>query len=313
MSKTINNVCIYGIGGVGGYFGGIIAHKLMKVNRKKQVFFIGRGKHLEAVQQYGLHLITDKEKFHCIPNIATDKVRHIPIPDLYLLCVKGYDLDGAVLEIAKNIHKGTIILPLLNGVDIYDRIRNRLKRGIVLPACVYISSNIEKSGIVRQRGPAGHIVFGKDPKYPDKQYHELMEFLTQMGISHAWSDNTYSAIWTKYVFIAAFSLMTAYTGKTVGEVLLDEKLYKMTESIMQEVVLVGKAKQIDLDQAVIEKTIRKAREFPYETKTSFQRDYEKKDTKNEGDIFGGTLIQLAKKCNVSIPVTTKVYEALLVQ
>ena len=144
MSKKIKNVCIYGIGGVGGYFGGKIANEISKGNRAIQVYFIGRGEHLKAVQQQGLHLVTDKEKFLCFPNIATDDVEQIPTPDLYLLCVKGYDLDNAVASISKNIHAETVILPLLNGVDIYERIREHLQNAIVSPACVYSGKTLVK-------------------------------------------------------------------------------------------------------------------------------------------------------------------------
>ena len=311
MSKTIKSVCVYGIGGVGGYFGGRIAHEISKGNRAIQVYFIGRGEHLKTIQQHGLKLITDKEEFLCIPNIATDNIRHIPTPDLYLLCVKGYDLDNAVSSISKNISTDTIILPLLNGVDIYERMRTNLQQAIVSPASVYVSSSIEKPGTIRQKGPEGHIVFGKDPKHLGYNYEYLVEFFNEMGISNTWYDNPYPAIWEKYIFITAFSLMTAYSGKTIGAVLADDKLKRMTENIMKEVVLVGKTKNIDFKQDVVEKTLQKAQNFPYETKTSFQRDYEKGNTRNEGDIFGGTLIRLAKEYDTSIPTITDVYGVLM--
>ena len=311
MSKMIKDVCVYGIGGVGGYFGSRIAHEISKGNRAIQVYFIGRGEHLKAIQQHGLNLITDKEEFLCFPNIATDNIRHIPTPDLYLLCVKGYDLNNAVASIAKNISADTIVLPLLNGVDIYERIRINLQKAIVSPACVYVSSSIEKPGTIRQRGPEGHIIFGKDPRYLNYNYEYLVEFFNEMGISSTWYDNPYPAIWEKYIVITAFSLMTAYSGKTIGGVLADEKLKRMTENIMKEVVLVGKRKNIDFRQDVVEKTLQKAKDFPYETKTSFQRDYEKGNTRNEGDIFGGTLIRLAKEYNILIPTITKVYKELM--
>ena len=311
MNKTIKSVCVYGIGGVGGYFGGRIAHKISKGKRTVQVYFIGRGKHLKAIQQHGLNLITDKEEFLCFPNIATDNIRHIPTPDLYLLCVKGYDLNSAVVSISKNISANTIILPLLNGVDIYERIRTNLQKAIVSPACVYVSSSIEKPGTVRQKGPEGHIIFGKDPKHLGYNYENLIGFFNKMGISNSWYDNPYPAIWEKYIFIAAFSLMTTYSGKTIGGVLADDKLKSMTENIMKEVVLIGKARNIDFIQNVVEKTLQKAQNFPYETKTSFQRDYEKGKSRNEGDIFGGTLIRLAKEHNISIPTITGVYGELM--
>ncbi len=313
MSKTIKSVCVYGIGGVGGYFGGRIAHEIGKGNRTTQVYFIGRGEHLRAIQQHGLNLITDKEEFLCFPNIATDNIRHIPTPDLYLLCVKGYDLNNAVASISKNISADTIILPLLNGVDIYERIRTTLQKAIVSPACVYVSSSIEKPGTIRQKGLEGHIVFGKDPRYLNYNYEYLVEFFNEMGISNTWHDNPYPAIWKKFVFITALSLMTAYSGKTIGAVLSDDKLKRITENIMKEVILIGKAKNIDFEQGVVEKTLQKAKDFPYETKTSFQRDCEKGNTRNEGDIFGGTLIRLAKEYNISIPTITEACRALEVK
>jgi len=257
MSKMIKSICVYGIGGVGGYFGSRIAHEISKGNRAIQVNFIGRGEHLKAIQQRGLNLITDKEEFFCFPNIATDNIRHIPTPDLYLLCVKGYDLDNAVVSISKNISADTIILPLLNGVDIYERIRKSLQKAIITPASVYVSSSIEKPGTIRQVGAEGHIIFGKDPKHLGYNYEHLIEFFNKMGISSTWYDNPYPAIWEKYIFITAFSLMTAYSGKTIGAVLADDKLKRMTENIMKEVVLIGKAKNIDFEQDIIEKTIQK--------------------------------------------------------
>jgi 2-dehydropantoate 2-reductase len=274
MSKTIKSICVYGIGGVGGYFGGRIAHEVSKGNRAVQVYFIGREEHLKAIQQHGLNLITDKEEFLCFPNIATDNIRHIPTPD-------------------------------------YERIRTGLQKGIVSPACVYVSSSIEKPGTVRQKGPEGHIVFGKDPKHLGYNYEYLIEFFNEMGVSNTWYDNPYPAIWEKYIFITALSLMTAYSGKTLGEVLSDDKLKSMTENIMKEVVLIGKTKNIDFEQDIVEKIIQKAKNFPYESKTSFQRDYEKGNRRHEGDIFGGTLIRLAKEYNVSIPTITKVYGGLI--
>lgn len=224
---------------------------------------------------------------------------------------KGYDLNNAVASIAKNISTGTIVLPLLNGVDIYERIRTSLQKAIVSPASVYVSSSIEKPGTIRQKGAEGYIVFGKDPKYLGYNYEYLIEFFSEMGISNDWYDNPYPAIWEKYIFITAFSLMTAYSGKTIGAVLADDKLKRMTENIMKEVVLVGETKNIDFKQDVVEKTLQKAKDFPYETKTSFQRDYEKGNTRNEGDIFGGTLIRLAKEYKTSIPTITKVYGELM--
>ncbi|GAB4114605.1 MAG: 2-dehydropantoate 2-reductase [Candidatus Caldatribacteriota bacterium] len=311
MNKIIKNVCIYGLGGVGGYLGGRIAYKINKENFvDKQVFFISRGEHLKKIQQKGLKVITDQEEFTVFPNIATDNINQIPMPDIYWLCVKAYSLVEAITSIAKKVSSTTIIIPLLNGVDIYERIRSILNKAIVLPATIYISSSIEKPGQIRQVGPEGHIVLGKDPRYPELEYENVIDFLRQFKISFTWHNNPYPAIWGKYIFISAFSLVTAYSGKTIGGVLEDEELRKMTQSIMQEVVNLAEKKGINLEPDIVEKNIQKAIKFPYHTRTSFQRDLEKGKNQNEGDIFGGTLIRLAKDYHISIPTITRVWEKI---
>ena len=311
MNKKISKICVYGIGGVGGYFGGIIADRIKNRILPMEAYFIGSGKHLQAVQKNGLTIITDAGRIHCFPNIATDSVKNISQPDLYILCIKGYDLANAAESISKKCTENTIILPLLNGVDIYNRIRSVIRRAITLPSAVYISSNIEKPGIIRQRGPEGYIVSGKDPEYLKGNYQKIIDFFQKIGLKYNWYANPYPAIWEKFIFIAPFSLVTAYSGRTIGEVLADDKLKEMTKSIMNEVVLIGKVQNILFDEDMVQKTIRKAEKFPYETKTSFQRDYERDRNRHEGDIFGGVLIRLAEKHGISIPATRKIYESLI--
>ena len=310
MSRQVKNIAVFGIGGIGGYFGGRIAHKINKNHPDKEVYFIARGEHLGAIQVNGLKIVTDNEKFVSFPNIATDQIRQIPTPDLCLLCVKGYDIVTAANEIAKNIYNDTIILPLLNGVDIYERVRTILPRGIVIPAAVYVSSYIEKPGVIRQKGPDGRIVYGPDPQQLDYNYQNLKEFFTEMEIRADWFDNPYPAIWEKYVFIAAFGLTTAYSGKSIGGVLEDSELRDLTENIMKEIVLIARSKGVDLKQEVIENSLQVARGFPYDATTSFQKDYLKEDGRNEGDIFGGTLIRMAKERNIVISNINEIYNKL---
>ena len=310
MSRQVKNIAVFGIGGIGGYFGGRIAHKINKNHPDKEVYFIARGEHLGAIQVNGLKIVTDNEKIVSFPNIATDQIRQVPTPDLCLLCVKGYDIVTAANEIAKNIYNDTIILPLLNGVDIYERVRTILPRGIVIPAAVYVSSYIENPGVIRQKGPDGRIVYGPDPQQLDYNYQNLKEFFTEMEIRADWFDNPYPAIWEKYVFIAAFGLTTAYSGKSIGGVLEDSELRDLTENIMKEIVMVARSKGVDLKQEVIENSLQVARGFPYDATTSFQKDYLKEDGRNEGDIFGGTLIRMAKERNIVIPNINEIYNKL---
>jgi len=193
----INNICIFGTGGVGGVFGGKIAHAIAQnKDTARKVYFIARGAHLEEIKKTGLILNTPEERgILCKPALATDNIADIPRPDLYLMCVKGYDLHAATLTIKKNIRNNTLIIPLLNGVDIYERIRKNLDTGIVLPACVYIGALIEKPGVATHGGGPGLIACGKDPNIPDFDPQGVIDFFDDMGIKFTWNDNPSPALW----------------------------------------------------------------------------------------------------------------------
>ena len=60
MPLKIKNICVFGMGGIGGYFGGRIAHKMNNDKLGGEIYFIARGEHLKAIQGQWLKLITDK-------------------------------------------------------------------------------------------------------------------------------------------------------------------------------------------------------------------------------------------------------------
>jgi len=76
---------------------------------------------------------------------------------------------------------------------------------------------------------------------------------------------------------------------------------------MKEIKMIAGKKNISLDKDVIKNSIDKARSFPYETKTSFQRDVENPNKNNEKDLFGGTIIRMGKEYNIDTEYTGKYF------
>lgn len=118
-------------------------------------------------------------------------------------------------------------------------------------------------------------------------------------------------IWTKYIFIASFALVTATYNKTIGETAQDEKLGALAKNIMREIAEVAQALKVDLPSDIVETSFSKAGQFPIETKTSFQRDVEAKGRQSEWDLFGGTVIRYAEKFGISADNTKDTLDALL--
>lgn len=306
------NVCAIGVGGVGGYFGGKLTHTFsLKPDSSVNIFFVARGKHLEAIRQNGLVLKSPEfGSITCQPTLATERINELPEIDIFLICVKGYDLMDVATSMRDRIKQNTVILPFLNGADIQERLRNKIKTGMILPACVYVSSYVEEPGVVVQIGKPGKIIFGRDPEHPDYTPEELFRLFEKSSIVYEWKDDANPAIWEKYLFIASFGLISARYNRTLGEILEEPSLKEEVIGIMNEIYSIILKRNIGLPDGIVDLSLKKAAMFPRDTQTSLQRDIHQKKGKSELELFGGTIIDLGKKLGIPTPTTQKIYREL---
>lgn len=304
----IRNIGILGTGGVGGFFGGKLC---LGTDTQNRVFFLARGKHLERIKEHGLTLKTEKEReLLCRPTLATNSIHDMPELDLCLLCVKEFDLPPLLSELKNRVSEKTVLLPLLNGIDIYERVRSVIDKGIVLPACVYIGTHIESPGVVAQRGGACKILFGPDPRHRDYTPEALLQLFRRAGILHDWKQNIRTSIWEKFIFIASFSLVTAAHDRTVGEVLENESLRDDVSGIINEIISIAGRVGVPLPSDIAETAMIKGSTFPYETKTSFQRDFAVDNKRDERDLFAGAILRLAREFGQEAPKTEELLTKL---
>ncbi len=306
------NVCVIGLGGVGGYFGAKLARAFSSSpDSSVNVFFLARGKHLAAIRENGL--IVKSPEFGtitCKPTLATDRMSELPQIDLFLITVKGYDL----MEVAASMEEGpvkgkTMILAPLNGADIQERLRTKIHTGRIFPSCVYISSYIEAPGVV-VTGKPGKIIFGKDPAYPDDRPDELFTLFQKSSIDYEWKEDANPAIWEKYIFIASFSLVSAYANRALDEILEDPSLKREVIGMMNEINSIALKKKIQLPDGIVDLSLKKATMFPPGTQTSLQRDIAQKKSKSELELLGGTILHLGKELGISTPTTGRIYDEL---
>lgn len=304
----IKNIGVFGVGGVGGFFGG----KLCQIkNTQTTVSFLARGEHLREIRENGLTLKTEKEGVQiCRPTLVTDSVDSMPELDLCIVCVKGFDLKPLLSQLKNRVSESTILLPLLNGVDICSRIRSVIDRGVVLPACVYVGTHIESPGVVAQKGGACKILTGADPRHSEYSYKPLLELFEQADILCEWRNDIQTCIWEKFIFIASFGIVTAAHSRTIGEVLENETLRRDVSSVINEVISIADGAGVRLPSDIAEAAMQKGATFPYETKTSFQRDFEVSRKLDERDLFAGAVLKYAKELGLEAPKTEELLKRL---
>ena len=308
----MEKVCIMGMGGIGGYMAAhLLSAKNVDPGNNLSITCIARGKHLEVIKKDGLSFQKpggNKNFFH--PDIVTDSPSSLPEQDLIIFSVKGYDIETACKAISPITGPKTVIMPLLNGIDIYERVKKTLTTGIVLPSCIYIVSSIQSPGFVAHGGGKGNIISGADPLHKDFNPALLASLMAAAGIPFDWQTDPFPALWTKYLFIASYGLVTGLSGKSFGQILEDKELSEKVFSILKEIYSIASAKGIKLSESLIQESYDNARNFPYEATTSFARDLQVPDKANELDLFGGTIIKYGTELNIPTPATKEIYDAI---
>lgn len=300
-------IVIVGLGGVGGYFGGMLA-KYYAANPEVEIYFVARGEHLREIKENGLTLITENGTFVIHPTLATDHVFEIGIADYIIMTPKSYDLESTIVQINPAIGKDTIILPLLNGIDNSQIIRALLPETEVWDGCCYIVAKINEPGVVENSGGVHRIVFG----YKNQTNERLLAFeklLKDAGIEAEFHKDILTSIWKKFLFISSSASLTSYFDVSYGALLTDEFKKKTLINILEELILVANAEGIAMDKTEIDKLIHQIKKLPSETSTSMHRDFTAgKNT--EVHSLTGIVIELGKKHGIPTPTYDNVYKGL---
>jgi 2-dehydropantoate 2-reductase len=309
MQKT--RILIAGIGGVGGYFGGLLARRYAD-QRDVEVHFLARGSHLTEIQNNGLCVRKGTVEFIARPASATDDPSSIGLVDYIILCTKSYDLEAIIPQLLPCISSHTVILPLLNGVDNRARIKRLLPDALVLDGCVYLVSRLVQPGVVENNGNIEKLYFGLDGS-PDAAFSMLGNILREAGIDVTYSQNISGIIWEKFIFISAFATATSYFDNTIGEIFEDPEKVNFLTDLIAEVIRIAQAKEISVDHGMLEKTLQKARALNHAATSSLHADFKRKSPRNELDALTGYVVAAGDAHDIATPAFDTAYRALVMR
>ena len=280
-------IAVVGLGGVGGYLAAMFAKSGL------DVVGFGRGAHLQAIEEHGITVVEDEAQWSVALN-AVDLNAAQGHFDVVLFCVKSYDLDEAYAKIAHTIDENSILLSFSNGVDNAQRLKT-LSNAVVLEGCVYILSHIQRAGVIRKKGKVFAVVFGGDDTNAVEKVAELFE---KAQLRYKNPSDIKTAIWKKYIFIAAFATLTSYYDTSIGDI--HENHYGEAKALLEEIAAFAKEQEgINIDDEV-QKALDTASKVPYDSSTSMHLDFQ-----NGKKVELESLSAYVKK-----PLMLKFYKAL---
>jgi 2-dehydropantoate 2-reductase len=297
-------ILIYGIGGVGGYFGA----KLAKAGY--EVTMIARGKHLEAIRENGLEVESINGNFRVFPKLATDNLEEVSKPDLVILGVKSWQIEEAASLIKPIIGEETMVLPLQNGANNVEKLLKILPKKNVLAGLCFIVSFIESPGKIKHASFEPLITFGETDNIMSPRIKKVQEIFNNSEITNNIPEDIQLEIWKKFLFIATISGIGGLTRVPIGKIRESEFLFDVMKNSALEIMAVANAKNVGLSLEHVDKIFEMISKQPPETTASTQRDI-MAGKPSELENFNGYIVNEGTRLGVPTPVNRFIYECLL--
>lgn len=296
-------VAVIGTGGIGGYFGGKIAKAGFDVT------FLARGKHLKALQENGLTVKSILGDFHINSVKATENIQDIGKCDLIILCLKAWQLKEIAKDLKTILKEDSVILPLQNGVVAVDDLAVEIDKKYIIGGLCRIISKIESPGVISHLGITPSIVFGELDNARTNRVERIKELFDKSEISSKISKDITADLWKKFISICVSGLL-AVTKTTYGELRELPQTRQMMIDLLNEIYQLSQKMGIRIEADYVDRSVAAIDELSYETTSSLTRDvWEGKPS--EIEYQNGTVVRLAEKYGVEVPINKFVYYSIL--
>jgi len=296
-------IAVMGTGGMGGYYGGLLAAV------GENVSFIARGEHLNVLKADGLLLKDDGKEIHLKPIVATDQPSEIGEVDVVLFCVKLYDTESAGELIKPLLGKNTMVISVLNGVDGPERLEKVIGPGHVIGGAAYASAVIEKPGVIKYKSTGGRLRIGElDGKISDR-IKAFRKVCKTTDFECEITENIVGALWDKYILLATNSGLSCLCRSPVGKIYNDVDLVEVAVALMEETRSLALKQKIAIDPDVIKNSLNWSKSLPPDLFASMYYDMSA-GKRMELEGMSGYIKRLGKELGINTPYHSSVYAGL---
>jgi 2-dehydropantoate 2-reductase len=296
-------IAVFGTGGVGGYFGARLA------KAGADVHFIARGRHLEVIRANGLKVESALGDLTLKPAKATDDPAAVGPADLVIVAVKLYDTDGAAEAMRPLVGPGTTVMSLQNGVTANDTLAEAFGRTRLIGGSCSIATMIGRLGVVIHTGTMASMAFGEWDGRRTPRVEALLAACKKAGIDATLSDDIDVVIWSKFVFLSAFSGITCMLRLPIGPIREDPETRALHRRAIEEAFAVARKRGVALPNDLVEKRMAFTDGLPPEMYASMYHDLAA-GKRLELKWLSGAVVQMGRALGVPTPAQESYWLAL---
>jgi 2-dehydropantoate 2-reductase len=311
-------IAIIGAGAIGGLLGAKLALA------GEEVTFIVRGRNLEAIRERGIKLVTADGREHVARDVqATDDYAAAGPQDLIIPAMKAHQLESIVDQLPHLLHKGSVIVPMQNGIPYWYFQRHggphegtrvssvdpngRIAAGIdparVIGCVVYPASELIAPGVVRhiegERFPLGEL-----DGSASERVQQIAATFINAGFKAPVLEDIRAEVWLKLWGNLTFNPISCLTHSTLVDICQYPQSRELAAAMMTEAQDVAHKLGISF-RVSLEKRIAGAEKVG-KHKTSMLQDVEA-GREPEIDALVGSVLELAHITETPVPHIETVY------
>ena len=301
-------IAVVGAGGVGCYFGGMLARA------GAPVVFIARPNHALAMQSRGLIIERPKAKDTVAVQASTD-IAAARDAELVLLCAKTTNVVEAARQLVPLLPAHATVLCLQNGVDSADRVREA--SGLdALPVVVYVAAEMVADGHV-QMGGRGVLITG-DPDPAAARTHArplaaLASLFAAAGVPFTISANIRGDLWQKMVLNCTYNALSAIARVRYGAIHANPATAALVPGLIAECVAVATALGVAMPDVDLYEAGRKlTQELAAAAYSSTAQDL-MRGRKTEIDSLNGYIAREGARHGIATPLNQTLHALVTLQ
>jgi 2-dehydropantoate 2-reductase len=297
--KRRPRVAVLGVGGIGGYYAGLLARA------GHDVFALARGANLTALRERGLVVRAPDEEWKSAITASDDAGElsaSFEADDLALVTTKAYSLDGIAPAVRRFAERGALVVPMLNGVEAADRlIELGVARAQLIGGVTYISAVRIEPGVFERRSTFQRVIVGELPNGVSPRTKTIATMFGDAGAEGTSSEDITLALWQKFVFLASIAAACGLTRLQIGPVRDAPLGARLIERAVREAVAVGRARGIALPPDEVARVLNQINSIPATTQPSLLLDL-LAGSPTEVDVLSGAIARFAEEGNIETPI-----------